>query len=173
MSSIYRILCLSHDPAIEIERTDTNRLEAALSLLQGPQLPDELQDHAACDLLIGRYSYPLVEAICPPSRRDGDPKHYPFHPNTTNVMDADWLRLLWAAYDAPVNDPLKAAVAAFGRSCWTWQRVDRLRVALDVKGRLHIPEPPSEREHLPTYTHEFCWCKARYGPVISSPAGDA
>lgn len=143
MSSTFSFLCLTHDPAIEIDGPEMTSLDAALAYLQGPALPDQLQGHAACDLLIGRYSYPLIEVTCPPSRREGAPRHYPFHPNQHHTMEADWLRLLWATWrggqrgdEAEDRGIVSAALDQFKNSCWTPDRVNRLRFALDIDARL-------------------------------------
>lgn len=60
MSSIYRVICLSHDPAIVLhDREPSSHVEAAdfrEEMLAG--------DHASCDLVVGRYSYPMIEVTC-------------------------------------------------------------------------------------------------------------
>ena len=55
MSSTYRVLCLSHDPAI-VAADDYQRPETAEAAIT-----EGIAEHAGCDLVIGRYSYPLVE----------------------------------------------------------------------------------------------------------------
>lgn len=53
MSSTYRILCVSHDPALTTG-SDYNSPEAAEAAIRLG-----VNGHPTCDLLIGRYSYPL------------------------------------------------------------------------------------------------------------------
>jgi len=64
---------MSHDPGLVIDTNwqDPRLLEAALS---DPASSPELEAHTGCDLLGGRYSYPLIEVYCPP-RRDAVAHH--------------------------------------------------------------------------------------------------
>lgn len=130
MSSTYRVLCLSHDPAIECgeyQRPET--AEAAIA--------EGITDHADCDLVIGRYSYPLVELGCPrTARTTGQPT--PPRPNgitcchgSTVWVDRDWLWLLAAAYQSPDPDMRVAIEKGHAQQCLPWERLRRLRNELD------------------------------------------
>lgn len=104
MSSTYRILCLSHDPATEWgEYSTPEAAEAAIA--------DGLPEHPHCHLMIGRYSYPLVELGCPPSRHQ--PAKLSCHHGGTEWTDSEWLRLLAAAYRS--SDPAVQQAAKDGR----------------------------------------------------------
>jgi hypothetical protein len=122
MSSNYRILCLSHDPAITISTddgdTDYRNPNDALTAAANRH---NLGDHTNCDLLVGRYSAPLIEAACPGSKTCGHNQH------ADTWTDAGWLRLLHAAYTrgddvSPYRLP----------RCWTRDRVLRLGAELGI-----------------------------------------
>ena len=117
MSSTYRILCLSHDPATTHgEYTTPEDAEHAIS--------GGLEGHPNCDLAIGCYSYPLVEVGCPPS--GGQPATLGCNHGVTRWMDGDWLIVLTVAYES--TDPaIRKAAKASGHSCWPWERLRRLR----------------------------------------------
>lgn len=129
MSSTYRILCLSHDPALIIETPDWNRPEQAEQAIQ-----TGIEGHHTCDLMIGRYSYPLVGLGCP--RSADRPEHLRpgvlrcYH-GRTMWTDKDWLLLLTAAYQS--SDPaIHEAVKAGSHSCLPWERLRRLRDELGI-----------------------------------------
>ncbi|MFD5697482.1 hypothetical protein [Streptomyces lasiicapitis] len=122
MSSAYRILCLSHDPATAHGeyRTPEDALDAIASTLEG---------HPNCDLLIGRFSYPLVEAGCPPSKyRPGGSRCV--HGGTV-WADADVLRLLAAGYQSQ-DEVVREATRRFEARCWPRERLRRLREELGI-----------------------------------------
>lgn len=124
MSSIYRILCLSHDPAITIDTPDWNRPEPAETAIR-----DGIDGHATCDLAIGRYSYPLVAFGCPPSR-DQPAKLRCCH-GSTSWTDKEWLLLLAAAYQS--DDPaMQKAIKDGYHGCLPWPRLQRLWVELGI-----------------------------------------
>lgn len=126
MSSTYRVLCLNHDPAIIAADRDWNRREMAEAAIQAG-----IEGHEKCDLLIGRYSYPLVEVGCPPNpRRDGG-LACGWH-SSTNWIDRDWLKLLWHAQHQE-GQPLIAAVGHQHEfRCWSPQRLDRIAYELGI-----------------------------------------
>lgn len=131
MSSTYRILCLSHDPAIlldegqEFHSGSGGRERAEAAVLDG------IKGHEGCDLAIGRYSYPLVEVGCP--NRANHPGG--FHPHGTQWTDAEWLALLLVSSSANPDPQMKKAVARAQRNvgCWTFERLNRLRFELDTE----------------------------------------
>jgi hypothetical protein len=132
MSSEYRVLCLTHDPAIVIanEWRGPGGLAAALDAARKPTTCEATLEHRRCDLMVGRYSYPLVELACLGSGTTD--AHRPVHRDPVWV-DADWLRLLYHARRSGVA-VVQDAAAGVGRSagCWSVQRLARLRVELGV-----------------------------------------
>ncbi|MFJ8727787.1 hypothetical protein [Streptomyces sp. NPDC093269] len=124
MSSTYRILCLSHDPALTIDTPDYNRPEQAEEAIRAG-----IDGHTTCDLAIGRYSYPLVDLGCPASR--DQPAQLRCHHGSTIWTDKDWLLLLAAAYQS--DDPtMQQAIKAGHHDCLPWERLQRLRNELDL-----------------------------------------
>lgn len=137
MSSAYHILCLSHDPAICLDG-DQDYTPNALSALAAaagiasqdphagrPAFVEQLARHAHCDLLVGRYSSPLVDVACPGVRPHCPTGHR--HDSDTWTR-AGWLRLLHAAHQRGDD------VARLGLpSCWTKQRVLRLGRELGIE----------------------------------------
>lgn len=126
MSSTYRVLCISHDPAIIVESIELQSGADGRLVLEGllaarPR-DERLEQHRHCELLGGRYSSPLVEVCCPP--RDT-------HPHSGHWIDAEWLRLLAAAYVARSHPSIAEALKKIGR-CWSEERVLRLRAELGV-----------------------------------------
>ena len=122
MSSDYQALCLNHDPAIVVEGEWRSAAEAVAAVKA--RTDERLRSHQTCDLLVGRYSYPLVEVCCPGGNHTGL-----LHTNE-QWIDASWLRLLHAAYrsqDAEVLDKAQRVGA-----CWTAVRVGRLADQLGV-----------------------------------------
>ncbi|MFF4552747.1 hypothetical protein [Streptomyces sp. NPDC001422] len=124
MSSNYRVLCLSHDPAIIARDHDYNRPEQAEAAIR-----DGIQDHEHCDLAIGRYSYPLIELGCP-ATRDQPAKLRCTHAGT-EWTDKDWLLLLAAAYQSTDPD-VRQAVQDGYHGCLPWERLQRLRAELGI-----------------------------------------
>lgn len=130
MSSNYHVLCVSHDPAIVItEDHEFRSPHDALAAAANPASHERLAGHVGCDLLVGRYSYPLIEVGCP----GGDRCRPGYHrPDSDMWADAGWLRLLHAAHSRGDD------VTGFRlRPCWTRSRV------LSLARELHIetPEP--------------------------------
>lgn len=126
MSSTYGILCLSHDPAIDTGHQCHTPDEAAQRIAGG------IEGHAACDLLIGRYSYPLVEVGCPASKTQ--PAQLRCGHSSTVWVDAEWLRLLAACRTS--SDPaVRDAAEHLRQMCWSPERVDRLRAELGLEPR--------------------------------------
>lgn len=128
MSSDYEAFCLSHDPALGMERGRSTAEDA----VEYGRL-----SHPKCDLLIGRYSGALVEVGCPSSPMgENDVRHPGYHPHHIVWVEAGWLRLALAALDgqdgAAEVSALDRAVAEVTRLCWRPQRIARLRPFLDL-----------------------------------------
>jgi hypothetical protein len=89
MSSIYRLICLSHDPGLELETewqsgSDGRRIaETVLRTISTDYATEELAQHAHCDLVIGRYSYPIIQV-----------GYLTHRVNPVSWIDAEWLRVL-------------------------------------------------------------------------------
>ncbi|MEV0382348.1 hypothetical protein [Nonomuraea sp. NPDC050643] len=131
MSSIYRILCLSHDPAITAD-AEYSRPEPAIAAIGSG-----IDGHADCDLLIGRYSYPLIEVGCPPNtgaQRTGQHRCYPH--SVTEWVDVAWLRILAAVYRIGDEQTAMLAVeSSLNHSAlrhWSRERLRRLRDELGI-----------------------------------------
>lgn len=133
MSSTYRVLCLSHDPAVIAADGDWNRREMAEAAIA-----EGIEDHGNCDLMIGRYSYPLVSLGCPSSapKRDGHAGRC-CHRDTLWI-DSAWLRLLLVAQREAMQGVIRVAADAAGSRCWTPARLERLR------NELNLPEAWAE-----------------------------
>lgn len=131
MSSTYDILCMSHDPAVKAAVNAPSAPEASAAVFE-IRRGELYAEHKNCDLLIGRYSYPLVEVCCP--GRLG----LAVHPGSTHSSDewADvrWLRLLYAALSGPRDTASAAVAAALTSRCWSWERLHRLRFELGFDG---------------------------------------
>lgn len=138
MSSDYRILCLSHDPAIVTDaewHSSAGGREAAERAAAAPVECDILREHVGCDLLIGRYSYPLVEIGCPVGA--AGPHHIGYHPHAAQWVDAGWLRLLCAVTLADSTPGIAAVLRGSVTHCWTAERARRLRYQL---GAVDLPD---------------------------------
>jgi hypothetical protein len=131
MSSTYRVLCLSHDPAMVAADGDWNRASMAEEAIAAG-----VEGHETCDLLIGRYSYPLVEVGCP-ATKDGPGSYRCIH-GGTQWADVDWLRLLAIAQREPADTDLGRAAEEAGRRCWSPERLRRLGPDLGVGPRPEV-----------------------------------
>ncbi|MFJ8146036.1 hypothetical protein ACIQ6R_13280 [Streptomyces sp. NPDC096048] len=120
MSSTYRLLCLSHDPAI-VEGDYSSSADAEQALAEG------IEGHSRCDMLVGRFSYPLVEVGCP-SSGDQPAKLRCYH-GATVWADAGWLLLLASAYQS-TDENVTGTVERLRLHCWPWERLRRLREEL-------------------------------------------
>lgn len=123
MSSRYSILCMSHSPAIVIEPDYDTPGDAADVIMAG------LSAHPGCDLMIGRYSYPLVALGCLDSisrQQSGRCAH-----RGMQWLDSQWLRLLLAAHQAPAGSAVQREAAAV-RQCWTLERLEAIRTELGM-----------------------------------------
>jgi hypothetical protein len=130
VSSNYSVLCLSHDPAIIVHDPGYNRPEQAEAAIR-----DGINGHESCDLMIGRYSYPLVELGCPaaPGRPERlRPSVVTCYHGDTAWIDRDWLWILAAAYQSPDPDLRAAIEKGHRQQCLPWERLRRLRVELGI-----------------------------------------
>ncbi|MER6830863.1 hypothetical protein ABT352_33055 [Streptosporangium sp. NPDC000563] len=126
MSSIYRVLCLSHDPAITAEAEYDRPEYAATAIASG------IPEHADCDLLIGRYSYPLVEVGCPPTTGPEHAARHRCYPHSvTEWVDVAWLRLLAAVHQSGAES-MWSLTGNARLAHWSRERLHRLRNELGI-----------------------------------------
>ena len=120
MSSTYRFLCLAHDPAILVgDRLETQSRDEAVGMLQrrrqGDDVAGAFTEHHGCKILIGRFSYPLVEL---------------FNSDTGGYwIGIDEIRLLAAARAAGVSE---AVLEPFTRRGWDAETLHRIRHYLET-----------------------------------------
>lgn len=121
MSSTYEIICLSHDPALAASGEWSSSAEALAAIAEG------IAEHPSCELVVGRYSSPLVSVCCPRQKPDDPnrPLHHGYHPHSDDWVDANWLRL------AVLAGP-EMSKAARLPGCWDYERARRLRLELGV-----------------------------------------
>lgn len=114
---------MSHDPALVVMDYEWPDAASALSALSDPA---GISPHGTCELVIGRYSYPLVEVCCPRFiGRSNSVLHIGAHPHKDGWIDASWLRLaVLAGQDVAWRANLPG--------CWTYERAKRLRLELGV-----------------------------------------
>lgn len=65
MSSTYRAICLSHDPGLMLDHPETSSVHEIEDWVSRSRREHYWPGHERCDLVAGRYSYPLVEVFCP------------------------------------------------------------------------------------------------------------
>lgn len=82
------------------------------------------ETHEHCDLVIGRYSSPLVKVICPAGAQHSGGSH----PLAAREIDADWLALLVVASTDTI---VESGRLVFG-VCWTARRARALRRELQL-----------------------------------------
>jgi hypothetical protein len=138
MSSTYGLICLNHDPAIEFgEHEHCYDRDVMLTAARYPGDYDWTSAHARCDLLVARYD-PILEIGCPGTLGLGRDSGCRWHEKPF-WADADWIRLLAAAYQA--GDAIPANVfEPFNSRCWKRERVLRLRPLLGVRLTAVIPD---------------------------------
>lgn len=127
MSSTYSVLCLSHDPALIAAEGNWYSPEEAEAAIR--ERTHGLSDHAACDLLIGRYSYPLIEVGCPGSRVHEGRRCKSLH-GPTKWTERSWLQLLYHAQQEP--NVLGAVTDRHELVCWTPGRLRRIAADLGI-----------------------------------------
>jgi hypothetical protein len=112
VSTLWRGVCLSHDPPIEFELSDGTGYDIRYSSVAVGLIRAGAHEHPRCDVVAGGYSYPLVRVACPCGQRD--PQEY----------DVTELRLVLAAARAGVGSEL---AEWFRRNnCWTLERLTKL-----------------------------------------------
>lgn len=123
MSSTYRVLCLSHDPGLELDPDFGSPHDAIAAAVDGrPGI-----EHKGCDLVVGRVSGALTELCCPPTHGQHSVPIW---------VEIDWLRLLGVLIQTtnPKPPPVAEALSRLTR-CWTADRLHRLRLQLGFQGR--------------------------------------
>lgn len=125
MSSTYGLICLNHDPAIEFGDHDSvYDAEPMLAIARNPSGADWAAAHGRCDLLVARYSYPIVELGCPGTLGVNREAGCRWHSQPI-WADADLVRLLVAACQPGSAIP-EAVLESFTSRCWKRERVLRL-----------------------------------------------
>jgi hypothetical protein len=113
VSSSYRILCVSHTPALEVasgsDGWEWNRPEQALNAVTDPRV---IGEHRTCDLIV--YGNYYNTFYCPPSSRCTHTAPEP--------IESSWVTLAVAALH---HEDLKARVEQF-TGCWTAGRISSL-----------------------------------------------
>jgi hypothetical protein len=119
VSSTYRVICASHDPALVLDSPEWTDPDGMVGALRGRRNGGVLlAEHRDCTLLGGRYSYPLIAVY------SDDSGHW---------IDVELLRLLLAVHDAPERvDAVLQALGAVER-WWPRQLVLRLRPHLEER----------------------------------------
>lgn len=123
MSSIYRLICLSHDPGLVLNTEWQSGLDGRRDAETALRQPDrseheEVRDHADCNLVIGRYSASLVEV-----------GQLPYNTNV-HWVDVEWLRVLAAA--VLIHDKTGNQIPPMPHG-WTADRVRRLAPHLNME----------------------------------------
>lgn len=119
MSSTYRPVCLNHDPAL-VTSGEWSGLDQALTAVAAG-----VEDHADCDLVIGRWSGALISITCPPQATPRPVGPHSWHPHLPETIGIEWLWLLHAAgAHADLAGPLEWVRRV--NSCWIPDRLARL-----------------------------------------------
>lgn len=124
MSSRYSPICLSHDPGIILDPEFTYAEANALNSR------DRFDGHETCDIVIGRFSYPLIEVACLGSQLPGPTGCKNTH-RSPEWIDRGWLRLLFAA-TTPPNAVHPEVLRPLVGGCWPLERLSRLRNELGL-----------------------------------------
>ena len=128
MSSTYGLICLNHDPGIEIgDHTIEYQPETMLAVAKDPAGRD-WGEHARCDLVVAAYSYPIVRVGCPGKTVNGAGCRWHEQPMW---IERDLLRLLISAYQAGDAVP-DWATEPYSSRCWSRERVLRLGPVLGL-----------------------------------------
>lgn len=130
MSSRYNWICISHNPAIEIdnpEYQDFNQITGAV------KNEDRPTGHKQCDLIVGRWSGGLVELMCPGC------KYRKYHGSSCQKwIDKDWLVLLLRAWEFNKPKPggsnsnyAGIAIPSHLMQCWHPDRLNKIAVFIE------------------------------------------
>lgn len=115
MSSVYRVICASHFPAL-VSEGELSRPEAVARVA-------DREGHPDCDLLIGRWSGALIEIACP---GDLSTCHH-----SIEWVDDGWVRVAAEAVDAavPGDSAYARLFVALGTlpACWSVRRLESVR----------------------------------------------
>jgi hypothetical protein len=114
MSSVYRYICLSHDPSIIIENIEYSDFDTTTGAILNKT---KIHNHATCDLIVGRWSGGLVELVCPSCNYHGS--------SYQKWVSKDWVLLLKRSIDKQVEVPRGLY------RCWTAERVERMATLLE------------------------------------------
>lgn len=150
MSSTYRVLCLSHDPAVVAADPDWHRPEPAETAVTLG-----IEGHRHCDLMIARYSGSLTELGCPQSWAKRNGQAGGCCHRETQWVAVDWIRLLLVAQREPAGTTVREVAGAAGVRCWTPARLERLRAELGIEEQqteppqLACPDLPGHETHSP------------------------
>lgn len=124
MSSEYDVLCVSHAPAILIETGEGQPAPAIERVQRG------IDEHPACDLLVGRWSGALVE-ICCVGGETAKPHHPGWHRDPTwvdvGLVRIAALSLKYADVDPAMMDALRRLPI-----CWSHDRLRSLSKRLEA-----------------------------------------
>jgi hypothetical protein len=132
VSSTYRVLCLSHDPAVEAAEPDGLSRASDMAATG-------FDDHPQCDLLVARYSGGLIELGCvgmdsPAIDLSRSHTGHPGLHRDTVWADAGLLRVAAACIVTEDDGHAEVITKALGQMpmCWTHKRLHRLRHVLEV-----------------------------------------
>jgi len=136
MSDDFQVFCCSHDPAVPVgDDVGRDEIEPLIRSLR------KQSAHETCDLLVGRYSGALVEIGCPCNigLPAGSPGHKFGGGGPGYHRDMEWVDQRWLALAATLLDDTGAIIPGVSesaslkatRSCWTPQRIHRLRFILN------------------------------------------
>lgn len=122
MSSTYQLICMNHDPGIVVWDDHHQTFQPLEEKLKS----DDPWEHSGCDVVIGRFSYPLIEVGCPWSLGK---YAYRCEHAATMWTEASWLKLLFLHAVSPESSLSSLAPTVFKSipRCWTPGRVMKLR----------------------------------------------
>lgn len=130
MSSTYRGICLNHAPALEfpVDSTYQNLTDFAAMVQLGNDLPIrgrsdtlEIRAHAGCDVVIGSYSYPLINIYCLPNL-----DHLHFKPEPFSAKDLNHLWHLLNSDRRADRREARRTMANLPTPCWGPDRLNML-----------------------------------------------
>jgi hypothetical protein len=164
MSSTFYIVCLSHDPAL-LAREHRTAEAAEAAVREGTS------GHEDCDQLIVRSSGAPVEVGCPGHGFGDDARPRPHWCRTrhahTEWVDVGWLHVL---VHARLAGALPENVARHhDLSCWTEQRLWRLRKELGLELPHRVDEPGDDH---PEVVHPEDPVQASTPPEVDESGAD-